>query len=31
LTVTTRRTALQAAILAALDVDTHHWDTATIT
>jgi len=30
-TVTTRRTPLQAAILAALDVDTHTWDNATIT
>ena len=30
-TVTTRRTPLQASILAALDVDTHHWDNATIT
>jgi transposase len=30
-TVTTRRTSLQAAVLAALDVDTHHWDKATIT
>jgi transposase len=31
ITVTTRRTPLQAEILAALDVDTHHWDNATIT
>jgi hypothetical protein len=30
-TVTTRRNSLQAAILAALDVDTHTWDQATIT
>jgi len=30
-TVTTRRSPLQAAILAALDVDTHTWDNATIT
>ena len=30
-TVTTRRNALQAAILAALDVNTHTWDQATIT
>jgi hypothetical protein len=30
-TVTTRRTPLQAAILAALDVDTRTWDNATIT
>ena len=29
--VTTRRNALQAQILAALDVDTHNWDKATIT
>jgi hypothetical protein len=29
--VTTRRNTLQAQILAALDVDTHSWDTATIT
>ena len=28
-TVTTRRTPLQASILAALDVDTHHWDRGT--
>jgi hypothetical protein len=31
ITVTTRRNPLQAAILNALDVDTHHWDNATIT
>jgi hypothetical protein len=30
-TVTTRRNPLQAAILAALDVNTHTWDQATIT
>ncbi len=31
ITVTTRRNALQATILAALDVNTHAWDQATIT
>jgi transposase len=31
ITVTTRRNPLQAAILNALDVDTHTWDNATIT
>ena len=30
-TITTRRNGLQAAILAALDVNTHTWDQATIT
>jgi transposase len=31
ITVVTRRNALQAAVLAALDVDTHGWDKADIT